>query len=543
MEPPPGAADDRGVPVVIGVVAAGIVAAIVVVVRRRAGRSGRGGLQIEELRRLHRAELAVATAPSTYAAAKELAGHTLALLDAPAAVVLIEGVGDTVRVARGEVDAHSVYAPGSRMRLLDDDGTPVGSIAVAARDNGRDYDARDEEILDALAQRVSATLRRLSLFDQVQAERGALADVLDSSSDAIFAVGADLRVQSWNPAMAAFTGITVDAAIGQPCCAVFRPVNEDGAPRHGAGCPCRSASPSEELLRITGPGGDRWLNCSFSPRSGGGAVVVARDVTARKRLDDEKADFLATVSHELRTPLTPLKGFLQTLVRRGDEVGPDERRHVYSVLLREEERLERLVDQLLRATAIDQRVAAAPVPFDWRAVVDARVDAFRRQDPDRDVEVVVPPTADGRIGMLAEPDTAATVLENLLSNVAKYTPPGTPVTVRVTVDRTHDVVETTVEDAGAGIEPADRERVFEKFTRLGDHLTRPQQGVGLGLYIVKRSTEAMGGTVRCDVSPTGGAAFVVRLPGAALAPTADPRPVSTAPPAPWGAADDELSIR
>ncbi|MDQ3294339.1 MAG: PAS domain-containing protein, partial [Actinomycetota bacterium] len=283
---------------------AGVLAlsAVVLVLRAQRDRSRRGGLQVEELRRLHQAEMAVAAAPSTYAAAKELAGHTLALLEAPAAVVLIEGIGDTVRVVRGDTD-RSVYEPGSRMRLLDDDGIPVGSIAVSPRAaGGKEYDERDEQILDALAQRVSATLRRLSLFDEVQRERGALADVLDSSSDAICAVGPDLRVESWNRAMTRFTGIEAGHAVRQTCCSVFRPVAEDGSPRFGATCPCRSTTASEELLLVSGPEGERWLLCAFSPRAGGGAVLVARDVTARKRLDDEKADFLATVSHELRTP-------------------------------------------------------------------------------------------------------------------------------------------------------------------------------------------------------------------------------------------------
>lgn len=481
--------------------------------RARATAGRRGGLQIEELRRLHRAELAVATAPTAYAAGKELAGHVLALLDAPTAVVLIEAVDDTVRVVRGESDLTSVYEPGSRMRLLQDDGTPVGSIAVAPRLDGRAYDERDEEILDALAQRVSATIHRLSLFEAVQAERGALADVLDSSSDAICAVGPDLRVQSWNPAMAAFTGVDAAIAIGQPCCAVFRPVAEDGTPRHGSSCPCRSADPREELLLLAGPDGERWLNCAFSPREGGGAVVVARDVTARKRLDDEKADFLATVSHELRTPLTPLKGFLQTLVRRGNDISADERGHVYEVLLREEERLEHLVDQLLQATALDQGRTPDRQRLDWRAVVEDRVEAYRRTDPTRDVTVVLP---DRAIAVIADPCSVAAVLDNLLANVGKYTPPGSPVTVRVGVDPDGAAVVTSVEDAGDGIPEADRERVFEKFVRLGDHLTRAQQGVGLGLYIVRRTVEAMGGSVRCVASPAGGAAFVVRLPSATL---------------------------
>jgi signal transduction histidine kinase len=509
MGPAGRGADQLGVTVLPWVALVALAATLVVGRARR--RPGARGLQVEELRRLHRAELAVATAPSTYAAAKELAGHALALLHAPVAVVLIEGAEDSVRVVRGDAEAASVYEPGSRMRLLDVDGQPVGSIAVGPRPDGVDYDERDEEVLDALAQRVSATLQRLALFEAVQLERGSLADVLDSSSDAIAAVGADLRVQAWNPAMARITGVPVEDALGAPCCQVFRPFGEDGSARHGQACPCRTGSPSEELLSITGPEGPRWLLTAFSARAGGGAVVVARDVTARKRLDDEKADFLATVSHELRTPLTPLRGFIQTLVNRGEEITGEERVQVYDVLFREEQRLERLVDQLLRATAGDHGVLDRSVAFDWVELVRQRAEAFERPADAPCVGVRVPSR---RVGVRADPDALGLVLDELLSNAAKFTQPGVPVGVRVAVEG--DRVTTVVEDGGPGVPLDDRERVFDRFTRLGDHMTRPQQGVGLGLYIARRTVEAMGGSIACEASPLGGAAFVIGLPVAGL---------------------------
>ena len=497
---------------IAAVIATGAALAAVVGARFAARREqDNRGLQVEQLRRLHRAELAVATAPNPYIAAKELCGHAMALLDAPAAIVLLEAVGGTERVTRGDTDSADLYGPGSRMRLMEHDGVPVGSIAVAARSDGRGYDLRDEEVLDALAQRVSVALHRLSLFDAVQQERKALADVLDSSSDGILAVGPDLRVTSWNPAMERITGRGAAEALGRPCCSVFRPVDEDGVARHGAGCPCRAGDAVELLVAVDGPAGPRWLMIAVSPRAEGGAVLVARDVTARKQIEDEKADFLATVSHELRTPLTPLKGFLQTLLRRGDDFAADERQHVYEVMLREEERLERLVDQLLQATSLDHGRQVEAHAFDWVPVVRACVDDVRRHDPSRAVEVVLP---DARrcVGVFGDPELARRVLDNLLSNTLKYTPAGTSVTVRITADG--PTVTTTVEDDGPGVPLADRDRIFEKFTRLGDHLTRPQQGVGLGLYIVRRCLDALGGDVRVDESPSGGASFSFRLPAA-----------------------------
>ena len=504
-------------------VAAGAVvlgaAGMVVVVEAREPMS----LQIDEIERLRRAELALAAAPSTEAAAKELAGHAIALLGANAAVVLIEGVGDTVRVAVGDVGAAggdgaagipaaAVYEPGSRMRLLADDGVPCGSIAVGARSDGRAYDERDERILDALAERVSSTLHRLSLFEAVRSEQRTLADVLQSSSDGIAAVGPDLQVRSWNPAMVRITGVPEGTAVGKHCCAVFKPRDESGSSRFGANCPGRSGRHETDLmLQVTGEGGEaRWMNCAYSPLSDGGYVLVARDVTTRKQIEDEKADFLATVSHELRTPLTPIKGFLQTLLRRDEEFTAEDRKHVYEVMLREEARLERLVHQLLQATSLEHadRVIV-PEVLDWPTQVAEQLERFRRQEPARDMDLEVR----GDVStVLADTHLAQEALGNLLSNALKYSPEGAP--VHVVLERDGVSVVTTVIDHGSGVLPADRERIFDKFTRLGDHLTRAQQGVGLGLYIARRSVESMGGRIWVVPAATGGSAFSFTLPAA-----------------------------
>jgi PAS domain S-box-containing protein len=482
-----------------------------------------GQLQISELERLRRAEQALAAAPSTAAAARELAKHAMALLDAPAAVVLIEGVGDTIRVEAGDTTGHSIYQPGSRMRLLDDDGVPCGSIAVAARAD-REYDIRDERVLDALGERVSSTLHRLSLFEAVQSEQRTLSDVLLSSSDGIASIGPDLQVRAWNPAMERITGISDVVAIGQPCCAVFKPRCEDGSPLHGAACPCRSGEQMEVMAQLLLDEDHAvWLNCAYSPMSDGGTVLVARDVTTRKQIDDEKADFLATVSHELRTPLTPIKGFLQTLLRRDREFTDPERQHIYEVMLREEGRLERLVHQLLQATSLEHPdKIVVPEAVNWGTAVLEQVESARRQDPTREITLLV---AHDLPRVVADEQLAGQVLANLLSNAMKFSPPGSDIGVAVAHDG-HRVV-TTVADHGPGVPMPDRDRIFDKFTRLGDHLTRPQQGVGLGLYIVRRSLEAMGGTVWIDTVPGGGSAFSFSLPVALPAPARPRRVVST----------------
>ena len=491
---------------------------VAAVVQDRRQRAGIGGLQIDQIDRLREAELALATSVSTETAARELAHHAIALLGAPSATVLIEGIGDTVRVSAGEASG-SVYGPGSRMRLLDDAGLPCGSIAVSARADGRAYTAQQEHMLDALAQRISSTLHRLSLFTEIQAERSTLADVVGSSSDGIFSVGSDLAVRSWNPAMEDITGVRAKTAMGHPAASVFRPVDEEGHARHGTG-----AEPTVALVRIDRSDGTaRWLTCSWSPLDEGGYVCVVRDDTERKQLQDDKDGWIAQVSHELRTPLTPIKGFLHTLQRRDDQLDQADRHRIYEVMLREEQRLENLVNALLQATTMDAgTIALDPEPIDWPRLVADQADLYGRTDPDRSVLVVVEP---GVGEVVVDPTLATGVLANLLSNALKYSPAGTTIEVRSWLD--DDQVVTSVSDGGPGVAPDDRARIFDKFTRLGDHLTRPQQGIGLGLYIARQSVEQLDGAIWCDARPGGGARFSFRLPvgsaPAAAAPAAPKR--------------------
>lgn len=468
------------------------------------------GLQVHEMERLRQAELALAGAGTTETAARELAEHAMALLGAPHATVLIEGIGDTVRVSAGD-SAGSVFGDGSRMRLLDDAGVPRGSIAVSARADGRPYTQRQERMLDALAQRVSATLHRLSLFSEVQCERRTLADVLESSSDGIFTVGLDMAVRTWNPAMAHITQVPVRRAVGKPVASVFRPVGEDGLPRYGQADPGRASASTTAVVSIDSAGEERWLTCSWSPLSEGGYVVVARDDTERKKIQDDKDSWVAQVSHELRTPLTPIKGFVQTLQRRDGEFSPEERQRIYGVVLREEERLEDLVNSLLQATCIDQNGLVVELEaIDWPTLLEQQAEVYRRTNPAHDIQVFTG-GIDGTVTEVAADRNLATgVVANLLSNALKYSPAGSTIRVDAWVEGQR--VVTTVSDDGPGVPVSDRERVFEKFTRLGDHLTRPQQGVGLGLYIARQSLERMDCEIWCDEADSGGARFAFTLP-------------------------------
>ena len=221
-----------------------------------------------------------------------------------------------------------------------------------------------------------------------------------------------------------------------------------------------------------------------------------------------KGDFVATVSHELRTPLTPLKGFLQSLEQGLVEDSTESRHEYYSIMLRQAERLERLIDDLLDVSRIDSgRLAIEPLALNLCDVVSEQVRDAARQPASRDFDLQRP---EGAVWVLADPLRVGQVLSNLLSNAVKYSPSDTPIGIQIDTSGRQALV--SVHNEGEGISFAERERVFERFYRAESGMTSRAGGVGLGLYIARRLTEAMGGQLTLATEPGQGCTFSFSLP-------------------------------
>jgi two-component system OmpR family sensor kinase len=242
-------------------------------------------------------------------------------------------------------------------------------------------------------------------------------------------------------------------------------------------------------------------------------------------LDERKSDFVATASHELRTPVTSLQGFIDTLLRPEVLASPEETREYLTIMRRSAERLRALIEDLLLVSRIEQAGPVGSVgPVDLAALT-AEILQEQRDGSHRS-ELETP----GRPVIVAmDRMHARTVVANLLSNASKFSPPGTPIVVSVA--EREGLAELSVADRGPGVEPGEGERVFERFYR-GRNAAGPTTGSGLGLYIVRRLCEAVGGTVQLDQAYRGGSRFVVRLP---LAEVGDPPPMGPSEPsAPGG---------
>ena len=243
--------------------------------------------------------------------------------------------------------------------------------------------------------------------------------------------------------------------------------------------------------------------------------VTARELTHAneqlKELDRLKDDFLSTVSHELRTPLTSIRSFSEIL-SEPEGLPPEQAERYLAIIQSETQRLTRLLDTILDLTRLEQGQA------DWsmgevdpaEALEDATAATgglFRGAHGD--VEIAI--EAAERM-VHADRDRLMQVFINLLSNAAKFADP-VKGHVRVTGRNYGGGYLVEVSDNGEGVQPQDRQIIFEKFAKARDRNTGRPSGSGLGLTISRHIVEHHGGRIWVDSPPGKGATFSVFLPG------------------------------
>lgn len=229
-------------------------------------------------------------------------------------------------------------------------------------------------------------------------------------------------------------------------------------------------------------------------RLAGSFNTMLRALGASRR---QQQQLVADASHELRTPLTSLRTNIEVLARSAD-LDPDERRDLLADVTFELEELTDLVSELVELATDTRGAGEAVTEVDLVKMVEQVAERTRRRTG-RDVIV------DGRPGLVeGRPAMLERAIGNLVDNAHKWSPPGTPIEVRVADGR------VTVRDHGSGIDPADQDHVFDRFYRAASARSLP--GSGLGLAIVKQVVDAHGGRVWVEEAPGGGAVVGLEIP-------------------------------
>jgi len=244
---------------------------------------------------------------------------------------------------------------------------------------------------------------------------------------------------------------------------------------------------------------------------GVGVALTARTLYREARLSRLKTDFVSLVSHELRTPLTSIRVFIETL-SLGRVKDPAQVQEVLGLLTKETERLSEMIEHVLDWARIEgghKSYHRENVSVD--SVVEASVAAFRAQHHASAVDFACELAA-GLPRVEVDKDAVAGALLNLMQNAFKYG--GEPKRVRVRTRPESNGVAIDVEDNGTGIPTRERKRIFERFYRIDNLLTRQTEGSGLGLAISKRIVEAQGGRISIKSELGHGSCFTIHLPPA-----------------------------
>jgi two-component system OmpR family sensor kinase len=236
-----------------------------------------------------------------------------------------------------------------------------------------------------------------------------------------------------------------------------------------------------------------------------------------ERLFIAQRRFVADVSHELRTPLTAMRGNLEIL-RRGAARDPAALDESLGAMEHEVNRLVRLAGDLLLLAQAESGLSLRHEPV----VLDELVLEVVRELRPLAAGIALMPEIAEQIEVLGDRDRLKQALLNVVVNALQHTPPGG--SVRVALDRAGGQVRLCISDTGAGIEPEDLQRIFDRFYRVDKARSRGTGGAGLGLAIVKWIVEAHGGSVEVVSAPGQGSKFVLILPKGSPKPQARPAP-------------------
>jgi len=361
-----------------------------------------------------------------------------------------------------------------------------------------------------------------------------LAAIVESSDDAIVSKTLDGVIMSWNGGAERMFGWPASTAIGKHITLIVpkdrRAEEEEVLARLGRG----ERIDHFETQRVARDGRLIDVSLSVSPvrdRLGRivGASKVARDVSERRRLEEyrnlllkhehqartaaeslirAKDQFLATISHELRTPLNAIFGWARLLEK--PELDEKSRQRAITAIVNGAAAEARLVDDLLDLSrVVTGRLRLAMDSISLREVVEAALETVLPAATAKQIELSA--ALDDVGPMQGARDRLQQVVWNLVANAVKFTQRGGR--IDIALRRVGDSAELIVRDTGQGISPAMLPYVFQEFWQEDSSVTRPHQGMGLGLTLVKHLVELHGGHVRAESPGKGdGATFTVALP-------------------------------
>lgn len=393
----------------------------------------------------------------------------------------------------------------------------MGVIYIFRASEGS-FGRNEIQLLQSFADQAAIAVQNARLYEQVSTEKRRLDAILRHSADGIIILGADQIVESINLAFARMSGWQEVSASGVHHDNLIqwmrREPGMDLAEAITGGWPLDERS----VLYVEGDlchldGSAVSVGITYAPLFDAqgrlrNVIASVRDISRFRAAEEAKSTFISVVSHELKTPVSLIKGYASTLRRDDAQWDQGTVMNGLQVIEEEADRLAELIENLLDATRLQVgalKIHMAPVALDQ--LTRRLAEKFRTQSTAHTIDAAFPahfPAVSGDEQRLTQ------TLSNLVSNAIKYSPGGGKITIAGRV--VDGQVEVSVSDEGIGFSPELGERLFDRFYRVDNALTRETQGAGLGLYIVRSIVEAHGGHIWAKSQPGQGSTFYFTLP-------------------------------
>ncbi|HET6445847.1 MAG TPA: ATP-binding protein [candidate division Zixibacteria bacterium] len=357
-------------------------------------------------------------------------------------------------------------------------------------------------LLQSFADQAAIAVKNARLYQEVIDEKQRLDAILEQSADGIMILDRQLRIDRVNPPLSRMTGWSREEVIGRDHRDVIlwdklrtelslETAIANGWPLPGAAHLYVEGDLKRPDSEITS------LGITYSPLlSGRGAMtnIIAnvRDLTRYRQEEELQKTFISIVSHELKTPVSIIKGYAGTLRRKDAQWSPGLLDESASVIEEEADRLNELIDNLLEASRLQSGAFRLELADDvsLSTLVNDTAVRFESQTDNHEFRINFPddfPLITGDERRLVQ------VLNNLINNAIKYSPDGGY--VDITGHSHADYVTVSVRDQGIGIPDHEKHRIFNKFARLDNAMSRKTEGTGLGLFLTKSIVEAHGGSI------------------------------------------------
>ncbi|WP_391571722.1 two-component system histidine kinase PnpS [Cohnella sp.] len=380
--------------------------------------------------------------------------------------------------------------------------------ATRVPDGGKDEVGELAKALNAMAASLQHQL------DEIRSNGDRLQSVLDNMTSGVVMIAPDGKITLYNREAEQLLGSSVRERVGRSVTEIRQHFELINLIREVLEQPAYV----REELTVYYPE-ERLLEIHIVPMTMGGddeqgLLLVLQDVTAIRRLERMRSEFVANVSHELKTPVAAVKGFAETLLA-GAMNDEETARSFLTIIQDESDRLNRLIGDILELSKIESRRSPLQFsPIDLPAFLGRMAELLSPEAGKKSIELNV--QAEEGLFLEADEDRLGQILMNLLQNGINYTPEGGKVKVTAEVvesgDGEEELVRITVADTGIGIPKKDVPRIFERFYRVDKARSRSSGGTGLGLSIVKHLTELHRGTIRVESEIGAGSKFILELP-------------------------------